>query len=141
MILPVLLLIIMGILYFGRYENYSNQETQLAGQGARLAAVDVNPTTSHQTLQQYVAAQASAELTNGSSDVTSPVKVYIYLLPSGQTPAVRVCVVSTVTYPLLLGVARTTQVMAESAAMRVEYTGAPTNYTADTSWPSQCPSS
>ena len=34
-ILPVLILAILGILYFGRYENYANQETQLAEQGVR----------------------------------------------------------------------------------------------------------
>jgi Flp pilus assembly protein TadG len=39
-VLPVLMLVILGILYFGRYESYSTQMTQLAEQGARDAAVD-----------------------------------------------------------------------------------------------------
>ncbi len=58
-VLPVLILIILGILYFGRYEDYANQETQLAEEGVRWAAVNNNPSTSGQTLQQYIVSQAS----------------------------------------------------------------------------------
>jgi Flp pilus assembly protein TadG len=43
LILPVLLLIVVGILDFGRATNYYNTLTELAAEGARSAAVNVNP--------------------------------------------------------------------------------------------------
>jgi Flp pilus assembly protein TadG len=42
-LLPVLLLILFGILDFGRAMNYKNELTQLANQAARSAAVNRNP--------------------------------------------------------------------------------------------------
>ena len=117
-VLPVLLLVIMGILYFGRYESYSNQLTQMAEEGARWASVDNNPSTSQQ-LQAYIQSQASPELQAGSNNVTAA-QVYIYY-PTGQSNTLgdelRVCVVSTVTYPLLIGITSTTQTIAEYAIL------------------------
>ena len=111
-------LIILGILYFGRFEDYSNQETQLAAQGARWAATDNNPSTTL-TLQNYVQAQASPELQAGSSDVTTPAKVWIYY-PTGSSNAVgnpvRVCVAATVKYPFFSG----SSTIVEYATMRIE---------------------
>lgn len=43
LVAPILFLLVFGILDFGRALNYYNQLTQLAGQGARAAAVDGNP--------------------------------------------------------------------------------------------------
>src|SRR5690349_9141530 len=43
LVAPILFLLVFGILDFGRALNYYNQMTQLAGQGARAAAVDNNP--------------------------------------------------------------------------------------------------
>jgi Flp pilus assembly protein TadG len=43
LVAPILFLLVFGILDFGRALNYYNQLTQLAGQGARAAAVDQNP--------------------------------------------------------------------------------------------------
>jgi len=151
-VLPVLLLVIMGILYFGRYEDYSNQMTQLAEEGARWASVDSNPSTTQQ-LQTYLQSQAEPELQAGSNTVT-PAQVYIYY-PTGQSGTdgsvgseLRVCGVSTVTYPLLLGITSTTQTIAEYATMRIEvaqsssgFTGwSPSNNSTSTT-PSQCPTS
>jgi Flp pilus assembly protein TadG len=42
-LLPVLLLIVFGILDFGRAMNYKNELTQLANQAARYAAVNRDP--------------------------------------------------------------------------------------------------
>jgi Flp pilus assembly protein TadG len=140
-VLPLLLLILMGILYFGRYLNYTNDATQLAGSAARWAAVNSNPgAASSVSLQQYVARQATPELANGSSDV-SPVKVYIYY-PSGSTGAVgqpvRACVTSRVNFIPLLGVSSTTIV--ETATMSVEDApGSSSVWTPDSSVPAQCP--
>lgn len=136
-ILPVLLLIILGILYFGRYEDYANQETQLAEEGVRMAAVNRNPGTG--TLQDYIRNQAQPELLAGSNDV-SPAQVYIYY-PSGSSNAVgnpvTTCVVTTVQYPFF-GLSSTAQTVAQSATMRIEV--AATNWTPSTSVPSACPS-
>jgi Flp pilus assembly protein TadG len=43
LIAPVLFLLVFGIIEFGRALNYYNDLTQLAGQGARAAAVSRNP--------------------------------------------------------------------------------------------------
>lgn len=144
-VLPVLILIILGIIYFGRYEDYSNQMTQLAEEGARWAAVNNNP-SSTQTLQTYVQSQAQPELQAGSSDVTSAAQIYIYY-PTGSSNAVgnqvRVCVVATVKYPFF-GVGGTSSTMAEAATMRIEQAdttawAAANNPTGTV--PSQCPTS
>ena len=43
LVLPILMALTIGILDFGRALNYYNQLSQLAGQGARAAAVNCNP--------------------------------------------------------------------------------------------------
>lgn len=139
MVLPLLLLIVMGILYFGRFESYASDETQLASSAARWASIDANPgSSSSLTLQQYVAQQASPELANGSSDV-SQVKVYVYY-PSGSTGGagqpVRACVTNSVNFLPILGLGRST--ITQTATMAVE-SSSPKNWTPDSSIPSQCP--
>jgi uncharacterized protein (UPF0333 family) len=120
-VLPVLMLIIVGILTFGRYVDYSNQQTQFASQAARSAAVNLDP-PGVQTIQTYVRTQATGELLNGSNDVTSPVQVYLYY-PTGSSnlvgQPVRACVVSTVSLLPMLGAGPTLQIT-ESATMRIE---------------------
>jgi Flp pilus assembly protein TadG len=140
LVLPVLILIVMGILYFGRYESYANDEQQLASSAARWASINANPGSgSNQTLQQYVAQQASPEL-QGGSDV-SAIKVYIYY-PNGSTgqigQSVRACVTNTVNFIPMFGL--TSSTMVQTATMAVEQSPA-SNWTADSSVPSQCPSS
>jgi Flp pilus assembly protein TadG len=132
-VLPVLILIILGIIYFGRYMNYNNQETQLAEQGARLAAVDYTPSSG--TLQNYIQAQAQPELQAGSSDVTKAAAVWIYL-PTTSTgyavgQSIRVCVIATVTYPSPIGTPAST--MAQTATMRIEQI--PSGWTSTTTTP------
>jgi Flp pilus assembly protein TadG len=141
LVLPVLLLIVMGILYFGRYESYANDEQQLASSAARWASINANPGSgSSITLQQYVAQQASPELKNGGGDVTA-IKVYLYY-PSGSTgqvgQAVRACVTNSLNFIPILGLASST--MLQTATMAVEQSPA-SNWTPDTSVPSQCPTS
>jgi len=141
MVLPVLILIILGILYFGRYEDYSNQMTQLAESGARSASVNFIPTGYSNNLEGYIQSQAQGELANGSSDVTTPIVAYIYYpttAPSGNTVgnAIRVCVVATVKYPFL-GTNGLTSTVVEYATQRIEVADT-TSFTADTP-PSGCP--
>jgi Flp pilus assembly protein TadG len=142
-VLPVLILIILGILYFGRYEDYSNQETQLASAGVRWAAINYTPSSG--TLQNYIQSQAQPELKAGSSDVTAAA-VYIYQ-PTGATykagQPVRVCVLTTVRFPTPIGTPATT--IAQSATMNIEVTNGTTfPFTANnpnSTIPSQCPTS
>ena len=149
-ILPVLLLIVLGIIYFGRYEDYANQETQLAEQGVRWAALNQNPATSG-SLNTYIQSQAQPELQGGSSDVTSPAAVWIYTPAACSTSCyavgkpIRVCVVATVRFPSPIGAPTVT--MAQTATMRIEvassttYTGTNTPYTSTNptgTMPSQC---
>jgi Flp pilus assembly protein TadG len=65
LVAPILLLLIIGILDFGRALDYYNQITQLAGQGARAAAVNRNPDgtaiTSGSSLQSQLVSQYTAQ--------------------------------------------------------------------------------
>jgi Flp pilus assembly protein TadG len=139
-VLPILIMIILGILYFGRYEDYTNQMTQLAEEAARYASVDNNPQPTN--LDSYIASQAAPELQNGSSDVTKALKVYVYY-PTSSTGAVggtvRACVTATVLFPLSLGSGTIT----ETATMRLEQAQTIAQWTPDStaSVPSSCPTS
>jgi Flp pilus assembly protein TadG len=67
LVAPILFLLMFGILDFGRVLNYYNQESQLAGLGARAAAVNRNPdgvaTASGTSIQtQLVNTYAKGEL-------------------------------------------------------------------------------
>lgn len=67
-VLPLLLLILFGILDFGRAFSYDNSATHLSSEGARWATVDSNPGAPSQTLQQYILSQASnAEMKNNAT--------------------------------------------------------------------------
>jgi Flp pilus assembly protein TadG len=65
LIAPLLFLLLFGIIDFGRALNYYNEVTQLAGQGARAAAVNRNPDgtaiTSGFSLQNQLATQFTAQ--------------------------------------------------------------------------------
>jgi Flp pilus assembly protein TadG len=128
-VLPVLLLIILGIIDFGRFFNYSDQESQMAAQAARWAAVNTNPGGAT-SLQTYSAQQALGGLGTTSGDVTSAAQVYIYY-PTGSSNvvgnSVRACVVSSVQLVPMLG--GTSLKLVESATMRTEVLG--TAWTAD----------
>jgi Flp pilus assembly protein TadG len=66
----VLLLLVIGIVYFGRFLNYTTQETHLATEAARWAAVGQAPSNCTTTLAACVRSQASTELQTGSNDVS-----------------------------------------------------------------------
>jgi hypothetical protein len=86
LIVPILLLVLFGLLDFGKAFNYWNDETHLAAEGARWAVVNSNPGGG--TLQQYIQQQAdTSELRslatvcisfpNGTSNVGDPVTVKV----------------------------------------------------------------
>jgi Flp pilus assembly protein TadG len=125
-VLPVLMLIIMGIIFFGRYESYSNQMTQLAEIGARNAAVDYTPSSG--TLAAYIASQATGELGGAGSQDVSPLTVRVQCYASSGSTAtsctaggsVKVCTTATVQFPFLSVKAGT---IAQRATMLVEQAG------------------
>jgi Flp pilus assembly protein TadG len=134
-VLPVLLVVIFGILYFGRYESYSTQMTQLAEQGARAASVGFVASSSNgstcssgtpsPSIACYVANQASGELSQGSSDVQQ-VSATVDCNPGSTTDTtcnvgdiVAVCLATRVQFPVL-GIAAGT--VYQQAEMQVEST-------------------
>jgi Flp pilus assembly protein TadG len=54
LVLPLLLLLILGMIDFGKAINYWIDNTHLANEGARLAVVNKNPGGSGTTLQDYL---------------------------------------------------------------------------------------
>ena len=138
-VLPVLMLLVMGIIYFGRYESYSNQMTQLAEIGAREGAVLGAGTLPNgaSSVATYVQAQATGELSGaGSGDVT-PLGVRVQCWTTAATPAmtstctagsttVHVCTQTVVKFPFL---SIKTGTVSQKASMLVEQTSSTLNST------------
>lgn len=121
LVLPILLLILAGVVDFGKAINYWIDETHLASEAARYAAVSENPGSG--TLASYVQAQADTpELRSGSGRV-SKLSVCI-TAPNGTTVGSPVTARLTTTYawiPLLgnrIGVASSN--ITVTATMRLE---------------------
>jgi Flp pilus assembly protein TadG len=78
LVIPVLLVLLLGMLDFGKAFNYWNDTTHLSAEGARWAAVNINPGDGA-TLQESIRDQADTpELRNGGTDaITDPVQVCI----------------------------------------------------------------
>ena len=61
LVMPVVLLLLLGIIDFGKAINYWIDQTHLANEGARLAVVNSNPGSgAGKTLQQYLLDQADS---------------------------------------------------------------------------------
>jgi hypothetical protein len=137
LVLPLLLLLLFGLVDFGKAFNYWIDETHLANEGARWAAVNKNPGGS--SLQAYIQSQGdSPELRNGGTSwVPSPASVYI-CFPSGTSNVgdpVRVIVSAGYNWMPFLGnrLNATNVTITGTATMRLE--AAPTNFTADGACP------
>jgi len=141
LVLPLLLVLLLGTIDFGKAINYWIDETHLAAEGARWAAVNKNPGTGGASLQQYIKQQAdTGELRNGGPGVDGTGAQVCIDFPNGGTPAVgdpvRVRVSST--YHWMLGGLLTlldptssfagTTTVSTSATMRLE--ALPSNYSA-----------
>ena len=122
MVVPLLVPLLVILMQFGVAFNYKNQLTQLAAEGARMAAVDRNPGDSTAlTLQNYIRSQAvGQELKNGGTTaVPDPIRVCI---TPGSTAGDPVTVTASVTFHWLpivnSDVTQTT--ITGSATMRME---------------------
>jgi hypothetical protein len=105
----VFLLIVVGILYFGRLINYSIDATHLANEAARYAAVDQNPGPGANLTTTILGQIDTAELKNGSSDVPGGGANLTFCFPNGTsrvgTDPVQAKVQFTFHFVPLLGVA------------------------------------
>jgi hypothetical protein len=121
LVLPVLLLVVMGILWFGRALNYSQDETRLTNVVARYASVDQVPPGAGSSLVEWVRSQADTkELSEGTGDVEGPPEVCVRF-PSGTGVGNPVEVKMTAKFKWLpiLNVGVSSKIVG-SATMRIE---------------------
>jgi len=93
LVVPILLVLLMAMLDFGKAFNYWIDETQLASSGARWAIVNASPGqcpdgTTPLTLAAYIQCQADTKelRSGGTSSVANPAKVCISFPPvAGHT--------------------------------------------------------
>jgi Flp pilus assembly protein TadG len=137
LVLPLLLLLLFGMLDFGKAFNYWIDETHLANEAARWAVVNNNPGSG--TLQAWVLSQADTpELRNGgTSSVPTKAQVCITFPTNSQTGTSGrvgdpVNVTVSVTYnwlPFVGGkINKTNVTIVGNSTMRLE--AVPTNYSA-----------
>jgi len=90
LVLPLVLLILFGMVDFGKAFNYWNDETHLANEAARQAVVNSCPQcTSGQKINDWIKTEAdSGELQNGGTQsISSPgIRVCIWF-PNNTNPA------------------------------------------------------
>ena len=135
LVVPILLLVLVAVLHFGKAINYSNDATHIAAEGARYAAVNRKPLPgSALSLQAQLLGQAdSAELkSGGTGSIPTAAQVCIEYGTSSICDPVRVRM--SFTYKWMPFISRflpsgTTQTAIQSSAvMRLE--APPTAYSA-----------
>ena len=133
LVLPILLLVLIGMLEFGRVFNYWIDETHLANVAARFAAVDRNPGPGG-TLQESVQQQADTDelRDGGTASVPAGAQVCIEFPDGGSGVGDPVEATVSVDYNWmpLIGEALggvTTTTLTGSATMRLE--AEPSEYT------------
>ena len=130
LVLPLLLILLLGMLDFGKAFNYWNDTTHLANEAARWAVVNKNPGSG--TLQQYIQQQADTQelRSGGTSSVPGPLQVCISFPNGTANVGDPVHVTASLTYNWLpylgtrIGITQTT--ITGSSTMRLE--AQPTNY-------------
>jgi Flp pilus assembly pilin Flp len=132
LVLPLLLVLLLGMLEFGKAFNYWIDATHLANQGARWAVVNRNPGTG--TLQDYIQGQANTlELRDGGTPSIpagdeAEVCISFPLGSSNVGDPVQVTVTATYHWLPFVGdrISSTAVTISGSATMRLE--APPTNY-------------
>jgi Flp pilus assembly protein TadG len=125
LVLPILALILFGALDLGKAYNYWNDETHLAHEAARYAAVNQSPDPSATNFLDAIRQQAdTAELRNGNtSSVPDALQVCVYL-PAGAAVGKPVRVEVTSTYRFMSFIASKLNVLEKSvvadSTMRLE---------------------
>jgi Flp pilus assembly protein TadG len=133
LVAPILLVLLIGMLEFGKAFNYWIDETHLASSGARWAVVNNWPGKGTTGLAQYIQQQADTrELkTGGTTSVPTRARVCITFPPVGHsTPQtgdpVKVTVSVSYHWLPLIGdqLAVTSSTITGAATMRLEAAGA-----------------
>jgi Flp pilus assembly protein TadG len=125
LVLPMLLVLLFGMLDFGKAFNYWIDETHLANEGARYAAVNQTPDPSASSFLDAIREQAdTAELRNGGTGaVPDSLQVCVHL-PQGAAVGKPVTVEVTSTYRFLSFIASRINVtevpMTTTSTMRLE---------------------
>ncbi len=132
LVLPILVILLFGLLDFGKAFNYWIDGTHLANEGARWAVVNKNPGAGTGTLQEYIKEQGTTdELRNGGTSSTpDPLQVCISF-PTGTGAVgepVEVTVSTTYNWLSALGLDATETIITGRSTMRLE--AAPTSYEA-----------
>jgi Flp pilus assembly protein TadG len=105
LILPIFALMMFGALDLGKAYNYWIDETQLAHEGARWAAVNKSPETGVSLVNAIRNQADTSELKNGAtSSVPNPLQVCVYL-PDGPSIGGRVRVEVSSSYQFMSFVA------------------------------------
>jgi Flp pilus assembly protein TadG len=135
LVLPILLVILLGMLDFGKVFNYWNDTTHITAEGARFAAVDRKPSpTGTGSLQQQLHDQVeTTELQSGGSDSLPAAAQVCISFPNGTSnPGDPVRVTMTFEYHWLAFITAQTDLLSKtvssSSTMRLETF--PTHYVA-----------
>jgi len=131
LVLPLLVLLVFGLLDFGKAYNYWNDATHLTAAGARFAAVNRKPNpASTQSLQLQIRNQAdTAELRNGgTAAVPAPAQICVDFPNSVSTYGEPVRVRMTFTYKFIPFLNILNKTITSSTVMRLE--AVPTTYSA-----------
>jgi hypothetical protein len=134
LILPVVVLLLFGLLDFGRALSYWLDQKHLAHEAARFAAVNWK-TGQPVTLQRYIHDQAETPemQAGGTNSVPSPGLRVCITFPNGGTPVkgdpVRATTTLTFRWLQVLGLSATETTLTASSTQRIE-ADAITNYTA-----------
>lgn len=119
LIFTALFTLVVGVIYLGLYINYQADETHLAAEGARYAAVGQVPTGCSSSLSACIASQAYGELGTGSSDVTK-VSVSVCTGPGGAGAVGDPVTVKVASSYKIVPIFNLTIPDTESATMRLE---------------------
>jgi Flp pilus assembly protein TadG len=133
LVLPMLLVVFVGIIHFGKAFNYWNDATHIAAEGARYAAVNNKPYPANTaSLQAQLQAQSdTTELRNGGTPDVSTASQVCIDFPTGTAAKgepVRVTMRFTYNWLPLFDLDVTSTQIVSTAVMRLET--APTNYSA-----------
>jgi len=114
LILPIFMVIVAGLLGFGRVFFYWIEANHVANETARWAIVDRNPYAPSQTLQQHAANGATTEFSSGPDQTT----VCITRIGTKLGDPLKVTVAKPFSFVPILGIAKIT--IRASSTMRVE---------------------
>jgi Flp pilus assembly protein TadG len=133
LVAPLLLMILVGIISFGKAFNYWNDANHLSAEGARYAAVNRKPAPADPaSLQEQIRLQGDTnELRNGGTTAVPTASQVCIDFPNGTSAIgdpVRVTMKFTYHWMPIIGSLAPSTTITTTAVMRLE--GLPTNYAA-----------